>query len=386
MHPQIIDFINFVRSLNGVGDKARVIEASVARFKFIKDRSVFYTERFAVRFSYSAGSSFSNTVLSLSCLRKYDAQPFIVCLITPTENRLYLANSTFLNKISHSSQQLTTSNIKGSFNGADITKEFNEILNAPENFARLFPIHAELGFEGNLLRLVETTNNITPSGQRFQVGEAEEQMIIDSVDRAKEFLESSFFDELKVDLDERLGKYEREILIASHIENVNIRGRLIEYLIAGDDEELKEMLVREISEEYGTIPKFKTENSLGDYRRIFDDVHVTETDVKTKIMVLNSNPKGYNIDKMLEFLSKQGSVFLLYLIGIGPDKIVNKVLLSVFQEDLLDATLTLKHWSGRNSRGVTQFEGATLHNLIVEPNRRFDSEKALSFLRDLISL
>jgi hypothetical protein len=113
---------------------------------------------------------------------------------------------------------------------------------------------------------------------------------------------------------------------------------------------------------------------------------VTETDVKTKVMVLNSNPKGYNIDKMLEFLSKQGSVFLLYLIGIAPDKIVNKVLVSVFQEDLLDATLTLKHWSGRNSRGVTQFEGATLHNLIVEPNRKFDSEKAESFLRDLVSL
>jgi hypothetical protein len=386
MHPQVHDFIAFVQSLNGVGDKARVIEAAVERFKFIKDRSVFYTEGFAVRFSYTAGGGFPNTVLSLSCLRKYDAKPFLVCLVTPRENRLYLANSTFLKKISQTSQRLTTSNIRGSFNGADITKEFNGILNSPENFDRLFPIHAELGFEGNLLRLVEATNNITPTGQKFQVGPVEEQAIIESVTRAKEFLESRFFDELKGDLDRRVGKYEREILIASHIENVNIRGRIIEYLIAGDDEELKERLVREISEEYGSIPKFKTENALGDYRRVFDDVHVTETDVKTKIMILNSNPKGYNIDKMLEFLSAKGSVFLLYLIGITPDKIVNKVLVSVFQEDLLDATLTLKHWSGRNSRGVTQFEGATLQRLIIEPNKKFESAKAQSFLKELMSL
>ncbi len=386
MHPQVLDFIAFIESLNGVGDKARLIEAAVERFKFIKDRSVFYTEGFAVRFSYTGSGSFSNTVLSLSCLRKYDAKPFLVCLVTPRDNRLYLANSTFLNKISHTSQQLTTSNIRGSFNGADITKEFNGILNSPENFARLFAIHAELGFEGNLLRLVEATNNIAPTGQKFQVGPAEEQAIVESVTRAKEFLESRFFDELKEDLDRRVGRYEREILIASHIENVNIRGRIIEYLIAGDDEELKERLIREISEEYGTIPKFKTENALGDYRRVFDDIHVTETDIKTKIMVLNSNPKGYNIDKMLEFLSAKGSVFLLYLIGIAPDKIVNKVLVSVFQEDLLDATLTLKHWSGRNSRGVTQFEGATLHRLIIEPNKKFDATKALSFLRGMMSL
>jgi hypothetical protein len=386
MHRQIIEFIDFVKSCNGVNHKARVIQAAVDRFKLVKDRSVFYTEGFAVRFSYAAGNSFSNTVLSLSCLRKYDALPFLVCVVTPAENRLYLANSTFLNKISHSSQQLSTTNIKGSFNGADITKEFNGITNSPENFGRLFAIHAELGFEGNLLRLVEATNNITPSGQKFHVGQVEEKAIFDSVTRAKEFLESGFFDELKADLDRRLGKYEREILIASHIENVNIRGRLIEHLIAGDDEELKGMLVREISAEYGTIPKFKTENSLGDYRRVFDNVHVTETDVKTKIMVLNSNPKGYNIDKMLEFLSQTGSVFLIYLIGIGPDKIVNKALVSVFQQDLLHATLTLKHWAGRNSRGVTQFEGTTLHKLITEPNRKFDCGKALAFLRDLISL
>jgi len=48
--------------------------------------------------------------------------------------------------------------------------------------------------------------------------------------------------------------------------------------------------------------QFKTDNTLGDYRRIFEN-HLTETDVKTKIMIFNFNPKAYNIDKFLEFLS-----------------------------------------------------------------------------------
>src|SRR5271163_4208913 len=55
------------------------------------------------------------------------------------------------------------------------------------------------------------------------------------------------------------------------------------------------------------IPRFKTENTLGDYSRCFSAFD-TETDVKTKIMILSSNPKAYNLDKMLEFLANSRSV------------------------------------------------------------------------------
>jgi hypothetical protein len=386
MNSQVSAFIAFAKANDGIGDKARFIRAAVERFQFIKDRSVFYSEGFAVRFSSTATGSFSNTVLSLSNLRKYDSAPFIVCLIGPRENRLFLANSTFLVKISHSSHHLTNYNIKGSFNGSDITKELNGIANSPVNFDRLFAIHAELGFEGNLSRLVEATNGIAPTGRKFEVDGARQKVILDSVKRANDFTLSANYTELKRDLDARVAKYESQILVASHIENVNIRGRIIEYLIAGDDEELKGKLVREISEEYGKLPQFKTDNTLGDYQRIFDDTILTETDVKTKVMLLNSNPKGYNIDKLLEFLSQDGTVFLFYFIGIGPDSIVNKILVSVFQEDLLKATLTLKHWAGRNSRGVTQFEGTTLHRIILNPSNSIDVAKAERFLSELIRL
>ena len=42
---------------------------------------------------------------------------------------LTLANTTFLHKISHSSQDLRVDNIKGSFNGHDIMREFEGVCN-----------------------------------------------------------------------------------------------------------------------------------------------------------------------------------------------------------------------------------------------------------------
>ena len=133
------------------------------------------------------------------------------------------------------------------------------------------------------------------------------------------------------------------------------------------------------------LPAFKTENTLGDYTRIFDAFH-TETDVKTKVMILNSNPKAYNLDKMLDFLAKDRSVFMFYFVGIDPGKVLDTVLVSMFQKRLLSATITLKHWAGRNSRGVTQFEGRTVAELIQNPQFDIDIKQATDFLRQIIEL
>ena len=133
------------------------------------------------------------------------------------------------------------------------------------------------------------------------------------------------------------------------------------------------------------LPAFKTHNTLGDYQRNFDG-YDTETDVKTKIMILNSNPKAYNLDKMLEFLAQDKSVFMFYFVGIDPGRIVNTVLVSMFQKDLLDATILLRHWSGRNSRGVSQFEGKAINDLIKRPDLHIDELKAQRFLRQVVAL
>lgn len=379
------NFIDFIQSYDGIGNKSKLTDLAVAKFGLVKDRSAFYCNSFAVRFSQSSSGGFSNTILSLSKLQKYDHIPFLVCLVTETENKLFLANTTFLSKISHSSLTLTLLNIKGSFNGSDIIKDFEGLLNTRENIFKLYAIHAEIGFEENLPRLVEATTNISPTGKRFEIGAQEKINIKNSVKRAIEFCARDEYETLKRELDEKVNKYRNEIIIASHIENQNIRGRIIEYFIAGDDEVLKAKLVNDITVEYNKLPAFKTENTLGDYVRVFDEHH-TETDVKTKIILLNSNPKAYNIDKFLEFHNQPNTVFLFYFIGIDASSIFNNILVPVYQTDLIKSTILLRHWAGRNSRGVTQFIGTTIQKLLETPSKEIDDTQANQFLESLYDL
>jgi len=376
---------NFISSHDGINDKGALTTLVVDKFSLIKDRSVYYSTDFAIRFSSSQSESFSNTVLSLSNLQKVDGRPVIICLVTPLKNYCYLGNSTLLKKISHSSQVLRENNIRGSFNGSDIIREFEGIRNTPENFDRLFNIHYSIGFDGNLVRLVEATNGISPTGLKFIVNEAARATISDAPERADRFVSSVDSAVLKFDLDDKVNRYRNEILLAALIENVNVRGRIIEYLIAGEDERLRQEIISALNDKKKGIPQFKTQNNLGDYTRMFDQYH-TETDVKTKIMVLESNPKAYNLDKILEFLATPKSVFMFYFIGVDPVRIVNTVLVSMFQTRLLRSTILLKHWAGRNSRGVSQFEGRTVGRLIMSPEHDIDKLAAREFLNKIMDL
>jgi hypothetical protein len=385
MNNRINELISLIRDWNGINDKAKLAALVSEHFSLTRDRSVYYCNDFAVRFSSAATTNFGNTVLSLSNLQKVDDRPFIVCLVTPKENYTYLANTTFLKRISHSSQELRENNIRGSFNGSDINREFEGIENSPENIHRLFSIHAGLGFEGNLPRLVEATNNISPSGKKFEPNEAERKQILLSPARAIKFSISADAQQLKIELDSKVEKFKNEILLAALIENVNVRGRVIEYLIAGEDNLLRQEIIDALQGKSNGIPQFKTKNSLGDYTRGFDEF-LTETDVKTKIMVLDSNPKAYNLDKMLEFLASERSVFMFYFVGVEPGKIISTVLVSIFQKRLLNSTILLRHWAGRNSRGVSQFEGRTISQLILSPESSIDEGDSIEFLSRVLVL
>jgi hypothetical protein len=385
MNDALQKLLVLIKANDGINDKSRLARIVFNTFGLTKDRSVYYCADFAIRISSSANRNFGNTVLSLSSLRKYDDRPFIVCLVTPTENYCLLANTTLLKKISHTSQQLRENNIRGSFNGSDIARELEGITNSAENIGRLFDIHAGIGFEGNLGRLVEATNSISPTGAKFIVNKSAVAVILGAPERAARFVESADCAILKADLDAQVSKFRSEILMAALIENVNVRGRVIEYLIAGEDEALRQELIAALKAGTKGLPRFKTDNTLGDYSRIFPAYH-TETDVKTKIMILSSNPKAYNLDKMLEFLAKSRSVFMFYFVGVDPGKIVNTVLVSMFQEKLLRATILLKHWSGRNSRGVSQFEGKAINDLIVKPKFAIKTDEAREFLQRVIAL
>jgi len=385
MTESIAELLDLLRQNDGINDKTRLTKIIAERFKLVQDRSVYSCKEFALRFSASGNQNFSNTVLSLSNLQKVDDRPFLVCLVTPTKNYLLLANTTFLKRISHSSHELRVNNIRGSFNGSDIMREFEGIPNNNANIDRLFNIHAGIGFDGNLARLVEATNDISPTGKKFLPSVEQKTQIMLSPVRASVFIKSPDANTLKLELDSKVQEFKNEILLAALIENVNVRGRIIEYLIAGEDERLRDSIVAALKAGTKGIPPFKTENDLGDYSREFD-YYRTETDVKTKIMVLDSNPKAYNLDKMLEFLALERSVFMFYFVGVDPTQIANTVLVSIFQESLLRSTILLKHWAGRNSRGVSQFEGRTIGRLIMQPETQIDLVAAKKFLQEIIDL
>lgn len=379
MYEELNRFIKLIEESNGIWDKEKLIDIVLSCFSLIKDRKVFYNNSFSVRFSYSRDWSFSNTVLSLSNLRKYDDKPFIVCLVTPQKNILYIANTTFLKKISHSSKELRCDNIKWSFNWSDIIKNYEWYENSPKNFGFLFDIHKEIWFEENLVRLVEETNKITPIGKKFEVKDS--STIYEAPQRAINFISSNNFNELKKDLDDKVEKYKNEILIAAFIENIKIRWTIIEYLIAWEDELLKKELISALHKK--EMINVKCGNGLWDYTKIFENYY-TETDIKTKIMILNSNPKAYNIDKLLEFLSKEKSIFMFYFIWVEPNKILSQSLVSIFQKDIIKNTIIQHHRCSRATRWETQLNGKVIEELILKQDNSIDINQSKLFLKQLI--
>lgn len=375
--------VAYIQNLNGIGDKEKLSSLVKKEFNLIQDRKVFYSPDFAIRFSKSKSKRMSNTVLSLSALQKYDDEPFIVCVVTPETNHMMLANSTFLKKISHSSQELRVDNIRGSFNGSDIMLDFDSMENEPDNFQRLFAYHAGLSFQDNLERLVESTNDIVGRNLKFPVSPAGEKSILSSVDRAERFLQSPEYIDLNNDLDGRVAKVQGEIAIAAFIDNVNMRGRVIEYLITDDGSTLKDKIVNALHSG-SPLPTFKTEDKLGDYSKTYPS-YITETDIKTKVLFLDGNPKAYNIDKLLEFLSTQKSVYMIYLLGIDEHKNIVARLVSAFDDRLIGATNLQQHWAGRNSRGVAQFNGKALVTILEqESGSTINYGEAVAFLKQLI--
>lgn len=372
----------FISDRDGTADKNSLRDAVQEAFGLVKDRSVYYCDWFAIRFCKAASKNFGNTVLSLSALHRYDNIPFIVCLVTPARSYLMLANTTFLRKISHSSQELRRDNIKGSFNGSDIMKEFEGAKNIPDNFEFLYSSHENYTFEENLERLVEATNHISPTGRRFLPDESQVECIRESVDRAISFLRSEEYEILNKDLNDRVRAVESEIAIAAFIDNVNLRGRIIEYLITAEDD-LKTALMRCLHTGQ-PLPEIFTADELGDYKRNFGN-YLTETDIKTKVLFLSSNPKGYNIDKLLSFLSEEKSVYLVYVVAIDKNRTIQTRLCSLFNRQLLSGTRIIKHWAGRNSRGVTQYEGKALEAIVEDFDPEIDYKDSQDFITDCLN-
>lgn len=344
-------------------NKAEIEAAFANRTSLKKERSVHVGSGYAIRFSEANTGSFSNVVLSLSALRKYDANPMVICIVRPDRLDFRLANTTFLKRISHSSHNLRADNIRGSFLGHDIMDEHERLPNRPDHFDELIAIHAEFTWEENVERLVEATNAIVARATRFVPVGDDLSIILGAPTRAAAALNLPRVAEIERELAAIVQRQRDELLTAARLDNVNIRGNTIEQLITGG------LNAHRLDDLIYDLP--------GDGTLIID--------IKTKLLDRASAPKAYNIDKMLRTLSRPFSIFCFYFIGIdaGHGAIQSRIV-SIFDPTVLSATRIQTHWAGRQSRGVTQLTG----NLagIFAPNYRpsVDVHHAKTFLMQLI--
>lgn len=363
--PNGLEFIREFRVRNPTASKQQIAAATAQAFGLTKRRSVYVGEGFAIRFSTASGASFSNVVLSLSALRNYDDGPFVVAIIRPDTTEFLLANTTFLKKISHSSHQLRVGNVRGSFLGHDILRQYEGIDNRPENFGELFTLHQEFTWEENLERLVDATGQIVGTRRRFSPTPAQHEAVLRSPSLAASLLGDPEYLRLKQELATIVSERSSLILEHGHIDNVNQRGNLIEQAITGGI----------------------NAHGLADMVRHLSSRVTLQLEIKTKLMDRSSSPKAYNIDKALEMLSRGDAIIAFCFVGVHRTAArVTSSTVSIFDQTILEATRIQFHWAGRNSRGVTQLTGNFVR--VFDPGyaEAIDTAAAEQFLQRLLDL
>jgi hypothetical protein len=362
---EVIRFIRDLKEKNPGYKKDRIASDTANKFNLKLTRKVFHCTDFSLRFSTAKGSSFSNTVLSLSALTAYDKTPFIVCIVRPKDVEFLLANSSFLKKISHSSHQLRVDNVKGSFLGHDILREFDDLRNCPGNFDKLFAIHGEFTWEENLLRLAEATTAIVPTGVRFSPSPAQAAGILGAGILADRISTTREYVGIQTALDRIVAQQREAILQTATIDNINERGNSIEQIITRTGN------LHGIQDLAFSLP--------GDIRVLVD--------VKTKLLNLASSPKGYNIDKFLALLATGNTALSFFFVGIDiAGRSVRTRLVSVLDSTIRKATRIQFHWAGRNSRGVTQLTGDLSSIFAADFREAIKPEEAEIFLRMLMDI
>lgn len=313
--------------------KADLAQHVARHFDLRKARSVYYSDDFAIRFAHASGDSFSNCVVSLAVIKEFDSVPFLVCVRRRDRVETLLANATLIKKVSHSSHQLSMTNIRGTILGHDIMRDLNGVANVPQNFANLYAAHVAASWGDNLGRIVAATNSIAATGETFTPSPETKQRIMASAALASRIVTEQLFVRATTEMDQVVESCKPELLEAAAIDNGNLRGNRIEQILTrgtnlhGCDDVIFEL--------------------AGGIRLLVD--------IKSKLLDRSSSPKLYNVDKLLAELGRGDTAMSLYFIGleVSSQNVITR-LVSIFDRTILGATRLQFHWAGRGSRGVTQ--------------------------------
>lgn len=358
------EIIEMSRTFTTPFNKQTIVDSIVKKFRLSKSRKLYYNDKISIRFS-SAKSGYSNTFLGFQKILENDLKPLVACIIRTNSIEFLLANSTFINCISHSSKNLKFDNIKGSANLSNIIREFSELKNEPKNFPKLFELHSEILQKDNIERIVENTLQIKAKGERFSPDESQLEVIRKSPEYINEIEEETEFIELEEELIQKVKDLKDEILKTSSIDNVNIRGNTIEQLITEDE----------------------NSHELGDIFEVINDNCSIIIDVKSKLLNYSSAPKAYNIDKLLEAISIDKTYFGYLFVGVDDKGNEVKVkLVSFLDKFLISNTKIQHHWSGKNSRGTAQLTDNIKYVFDANFKNEIDINESKAFIEKLIGL
>jgi hypothetical protein len=276
-----------------------------------------------------------------------------------------LANSTLIDKASHSSHKLSLTNVRGSFLGTNIIRHLEGLENEPGNFDALFARHRAVGFEKNLVRIVERTSAIQARRGKFSPTDNERAVFLAAADFAALLSAEQDYLALGRTLAQSVQDHREAILLAAR-NNPKIRGDRIEQIITkAASLHRAEDLVAELA--CGAT------------------VYI---DIKTKLVGHSSNPKASNIDKLLRILAAGNAAFsfLFLLINLSSREISTRMV-SCLDTTILKATGTQRHWAARDSRGSTQLKGNLLSPIFAQGfNESIEVSTAQDFLKRLLAM
>jgi hypothetical protein len=350
---------------NPAATKEQLAAAVAARFSLQKERSLWVCRDFAVRFCRSSTDGvFCGGVLAIGVIARHDDDPLVVCLQTPAGCAFFLANLSFVDKVSHSSQALATGNLRGTILGSNILKRYGGIDNEPGNFDRLWSLHRLNDRAENLKRIIDATHDIVPTAGPWPATEAGVRAVCHSATIAASLSGDPGYADLSTQLDRVVASKHSEILAAAAIDNVKDRGERIETLVTGG---------------HGA-------HTVGDLACQVGTVCVL-VDVKSKLTAKSSAPKGWNIDKVLSELSKGDRVVSMYFVRIDLSAgAIQTRLVSICDTTLIAASAVQPHWSGRATRGTIQYLNA-VDNIWTESfHEHVDVAQAVRFLTNLIGV
>lgn len=360
------EIIEMSKSFSKPFNKQIIVDSIASKFNLsIKNRNIYYNENVSIRFSYVEDGGYSNTFKGFKYILEDDNKPFLACIIRKNEIEFLLANSTFINKISHSSKILELLKIRGSVNLSNIIRKFSGHENEPANFAELFKLHLEIPQKDNIERVIENTKLIKSKGERFNISDEQQKIIYENALFIKEIETDSKFITLKNKLYNKVKILKTEILETAKINNVNIRGNSIEQLITQGE----------------------NSHELGDIFEIINENCSIIIDVKSKLLNFSSAPKAYNIDKLLEAVSNEKTYFGYLFIGVDDKNNEVKVkLVSFLDKFLINNTKIQHHWSGLNSRGTAQLTDNIKNVFENNFQNEINAEQSKAFLEKLINL